>query len=467
MQRHKRARFFIDPPVVNPVVAPVMATQQIETEAETNTRDEIQDEASVHDRDDTPQLSSNTLSYETDRFIASRTSTISGASTQQILSAKFEGSFNGQFPSPYTQALCQACFDAPYEGLYSASSRGLNLRLQKECYTRTPRKKALTVGRSLDLPNLVVDFYFNLLAWGPFKVYFALSSKLYSTNPISGVINCIDRGSAGHSSSAIACDERRVITASSGGYVQLYDINSEKRVAAFSTSEEYTCLVSDGRSGFMMLSRKDKYLSHYDYRANSFNKLFLCTGGLPVGMSFNNDKTALAMTIGDTPSDRDLVNIYDIKNLSGPRMTLIGHNGISKALAFSPFEQHKLITSGGITDKKIMLWDINSGKVLDSVQGSSQITGVHWVDNYSFIATEGFPENGVSFWSIKDNKISLIECHKKHSDRILYTAQNPKDITQFITSSAAEDLRFWSAKIKKETVRSIVVPSFDGSPLIR
>ncbi|NJL11066.1 MAG: hypothetical protein HC908_15310 [Calothrix sp. SM1_7_51] len=88
---------------------------------------------------------------------------------------------------------------------------------------------------------------------------------------------------------------------------------------------------------------------------------------------------------------------------------LCGHDYWIPSVAFSP--DSKILASGG-NDKKIKLWDVNSGTCLKTLQGHS-----HWVDSVAFSAdgqtlVSGSWDETIKLWNVETG-----ECLKTLKDR--------------------------------------------------
>lgn len=74
-------------------------------------------------------------------------------------------------------------------------------------------------------------------------------------------------------------------------------------------------------------------------------------------------------------SNDDLAIVWDI-NMSKPRFNLSGHKGAVKALSWCPWQRNLLITGGGTSDKTMRMWNIETGKCINTLNTDSQVCSI-------------------------------------------------------------------------------------------
>ena len=131
-------------------------------------------------------------------------------------------------------------------------------------------------------------------------------------------------------------------------------------------------------------------------------------------------------------------------------MTL-AHPAPTKALLFPRNRPDVLISGGGTNDKQIRQWNLTDGEVDKQIDAQNQITNLHSISRTRFFATEGFTSHRVSCWREDEFKLERTTVSTPGQFRVLYSAQNPKNVSQIVTVSPREKLCFWSAKNKKTT----------------
>lgn len=76
-------------------------------------------------------------------------------------------------------------------------------------------------------------------------------------------------------------------------------------------------------------------------------------------------------------SNDNMAFIWDL-NSGKVRQSLRGHKAAVKALAWCPWQRNLLATGGGTIDKTMKFWNIDTGKCIDSVNTKSQVCSIIW-----------------------------------------------------------------------------------------
>lgn len=79
-------------------------------------------------------------------------------------------------------------------------------------------------------------------------------------------------------------------------------------------------------------------------------------------------------------SNDNLAMIWDI-TAAKMRYQLQGHKAAVKALAWCPWQRNLLATGGGSSDKTMKFWNIETGKLINSVNTQSQVCSLVWNKN--------------------------------------------------------------------------------------
>jgi cell division cycle protein 20 (cofactor of APC complex) len=69
--------------------------------------------------------------------------------------------------------------------------------------------------------------------------------------------------------------------------------------------------------------------------------------------------------------------IWDI-NAGRMRYQLLGHKAAVKALAWCPWQRNLLATGGGTSDQTMRFWNIETGKLINTVNTDSQVCSLIW-----------------------------------------------------------------------------------------
>jgi len=76
-------------------------------------------------------------------------------------------------------------------------------------------------------------------------------------------------------------------------------------------------------------------------------------------------------------SNDNLAFIWDLSKGTA-RYKLEGHKAAVKALAWCPWQRNLLATGGGTSDQSMKFWNIESGKLINSVDVKSQVCSLIW-----------------------------------------------------------------------------------------
>jgi WD40 repeat protein len=128
-----------------------------------------------------------------------------------------------------------------------------------------------------------------------------------------------------------------------------------------------------------------------------------------------------------------------------------GHQGTIWTIDFSP--DGKTIVSGG-EDKMVKLWDIESGKLLHTMNGHSlTIWNIKFSPDGSKIASGSFDET-LKIWESQSG--DLLHTLTGHSQAIVSLAFSP-DNTLLVSTSDDKTLKLWDTQTWK-LIRTIKVP---------
>ena len=112
-----------------------------------------------------------------------------------------------------------------------------------------------------------------------------------------------------------------------------------------------------------------------------------------------------------------------------------------KALAFCPWNHNLLATGGGSGDRKIRMYNVGIGGIINEIDTESQVCSLIWNPfEKELLSSHGFSKNQLSIWKYP----SLQRTHDLtgHTSRVLHTTLSPNG--QIVCSAAADEtLRFW------------------------
>lgn len=324
---------------------------------------------------------------------------------------------------------------------------------------KNTRKIHAAPTRILDAPELVDDYYLNLISWGKDNVLaVALGQNVYLWNAATGDIHHLLNltGQEDFVTSVrwaeMSGHTNYLAVGTNDGPVQIWDTSAMKKVR---TLGGHTARVGSLAWNQHVLSSggRDSIIVQHDVRsANHVISNYIGHTQEVCGLEWNEDGTSLAsggnenyLCIWDATmsSRRSSNNRGDMTSTSreSPRLTLTQHQAAVKALAWCPFHRGQLASGGGTADRTIKFWNSNSGAVLNSVDTGSQVCSLLWSKhNKELCSSHGFSENQLILWRYPN--MTKIQEFKGHTARVLHMEQSP-DGASVVSAAADETLRFW------------------------
>lgn len=299
--------------------------------------------------------------------------------------------------------------------------------------------------RILDAPDLLDDYYLNLLSWGATDVLaVALGQSVYLWNAGSGdITELLTLGGEDYVSSvAWTKSGTHLAVGTATGATQFWDTAActqlrtmnghSARVGALAWNEH---VVTSGSH--------DTTAIHHDLRAQRHAVGTLRGHTQEVcGLSWSPDGSTLA-----SGSNDNTCCVWDASvgqgrfSTAAPRFTLTDHQAAVKALAWCPFERNTLASGGGTVDRCIKTWNTQTGALLNSVDTGSQVLSLLWsTTEKELLSSHGFAENQLCLWKypsmVKTKELS------GHTSRVLHMAASPDGRT-VVSGAGDETLRFW------------------------
>ena len=159
----------------------------------------------------------------------------------------------------------------------------------------------------------------------------------------------------------------------SSGKTELYDVDTNRLIR---TIRGHTGRVSSSAFTYGMLftGSKDTKIIGHDYRSFSSGSMKL-VGHRGEVCGLKHDACGLASGSNDNSA-----LIWDLT--SGKcRYQLQGHRAAVKALAWCPWQRNLLATGGGTSDQTMRFWNIETGKLINTVNTNSQVCSLIWNKN--------------------------------------------------------------------------------------
>ena len=243
------------------------------------------------------------------------------------------------------------------EGRESASCSDLPNRV------RTIRKLP---NRVLDAPELLDDYYLNLLDWSALNVVaVALGPAVYLYNTSSCETSKLcDLGESDLVSSIkFAEDGNRIAVGTFTGQLRVFDTAYEKETMTFNghTDRVGVCAWSPANlaGGDVLCSgSRDRTILKRDLRQRG--DIFEILQGHReevCGLAWAPDGSRLASGANDNK-----VLLWSAKPFTKPVQQLAGHRAAVKALAWSPHTHGLLASGGGTSDRSIRFWNTLTGE---------------------------------------------------------------------------------------------------------
>ncbi|CAM9462139.1 unnamed protein product, partial [Scytosiphon promiscuus] len=288
--------------------------------------------------------------------------------------------------------------------------------------------------RILDAPDLVDDYYLNLISWGHNNVLaVALGQAVYLWNAATGSIEHLltlpDQNDFVTSVEWMGRDGGDFLgVGTNHSAVQLWDASKLRQVRTMSGHSARVGTLAWKRHVLSSGSRDSTIIQH-DVRMPN-HKMATFTGHEQEVSDWSPDGSTLASGGNEN-------------FLCLPRRTLVQHQAAVKALAWCPSQRHLLASGGGTADqiRTNSFWNTANGSMLNSVDTGSQVCSLQWSQhNKELVSSHGFSENQLCLW--KYPSMLKIKEFRGHTSRVLHMDTSP-DGSTVVSAAADETLRFW------------------------
>lgn len=313
------------------------------------------------------------------------------------------------------------------------------------------RKLSTQPERVLDAPNMVDDFYLNLISWSSQNIVaVALSESTYIWRADTGSVTHLGDApdSTFVSSVSFSADGSFLAIGNSAGAVELWDVEAGTKLRSMSGHQAQ--IPSLSWNGHIVSSGcGDGSIWHHDVRV-ARHKIAELLGhqGEVCGLTWRADGEYLASGGND-----NLVNIWDSRlndslTSSEPdirhsaKFSKRNHSAAVKALAWCPWQTNLLASGGGTSDAMIHIWNCNTGARLHSLGAAAQVTSLHFAPHKKeILSTHGYPDNSIMVHAYP-SLTKVGEIKEAHDARVLFSCVGPAgDLV--LTGAGDENLKFW------------------------
>ncbi|XP_071709880.1 cell division cycle 20.2, cofactor of APC complex-like [Rutidosis leptorrhynchoides] len=324
-----------------------------------------------------------------------------------------------------------------------------------------------TSERTLDAPDIVDDFYLNLLDWGSKNVLaIALGNTVYlwdATDGNTSELVTIDHESGPVTSVKWAPDGNHISVGLNNSDVQLWDSTSNRLLRTLRGGHQFRVGAMDWNNHILTTGGMDGRIVNNDVRIRShIVETYSGHHQEVCGLKWSASGQQLASGGND-----NLVHIWDrsMASVNGPTQylhRLEDHIAAVKALAWCPFQANLLATGGGGGDKCIKFWNTHTGACLNSVDTGSQVCALLWNKNErELLSSHGFTQNQLTLWKYP-SMVKMAEL-TGHTSRVLFMAQSPDGCT--VASAAGDEtLRFWNVFGQPEVAAAKAAPKANPEP---
>ncbi|EGG14339.1 WD40 repeat-containing protein [Cavenderia fasciculata] len=309
--------------------------------------------------------------------------------------------------------------------------------------------------RILDAPDIVDDYYLNLLDWSSQNVIaIPLGKTVYLWNATTSDIKSLFtvEGQDDYITSLQwTKDGQHLAVGTNSCVVQLWDVEQQKKLREMRGHAGRVGALS-WNNYILSSGSADTNIFNHDVRIQNHHVSTLSGHTQEVcGLKWSHDGTQLASGGND-----NIVNVWDVNNDAGfetPKFTFEQHTAAVRAIAWCPWEQNLLATGGGAADRTIRFWNTQTGACVNSIDTMSQVCSIQWSTHHKeLVSSHGFSQNQLCVW--KYPTMAKVAELTGHTSRALHTAISPDGET-IVSASADETLRFWRIFEKESKIPSV------------
>lgn len=382
---------------------------------------------------------------EADRFIPNRSSTFTNYPDYHF------GSNDWDDERPYVEQKSLLFERVVKEQIFGKTTKVLQygpITEVSDCMTTIvlPRRVLRDLpdlpDRILDAPDIIDDYYLNLLSWSCDNILaVALGPTVYLWNAVTGDIDelmNLPNDDDYVSSVKWAQQGQYIAIGTSGGSVHIWDADAKKRLRDMPGHSERVSSLSWNRQIVSSGARDYTIVNHEVSMVNPIVSIINGHEGEVCSLAWNRDGKLLA-----SGSNDNNFHVRDIRHLLGdPLMKCTEHKAAVKGLAWKPDATGILASGGGTADRTVKIWNCDTGAKLGEMDTGSQVCGILWSQHYptEILTSHGYSYNQLCLWNV--NTLEKLKEFRGHSARVLYMDINP-DGTTVVSGAGDETLRFW------------------------
>ncbi|KAM7493799.1 hypothetical protein LguiB_028408 [Lonicera macranthoides] len=302
--------------------------------------------------------------------------------------------------------------------------------------------------RTLDAPELLDDFYLNLLDWGGSNILaIALGNAVYLWDASDGSISellAIGDEMGPVTSVRWSPDARHLAVGLNNSHVQLWDSVTSRLLRTLREGHRSRVGSLDWNNHILTTGGMDSLIINNDVRIRSHTVSTYRGHNQEVcGLKWSTSGQQLASGGND-----NLLYIWNLSMNSNRSSAnqwvhrLEDHRAAVKALSWCPFQSDLLASGGGLGDHCIKFWNTHNGVCLNSVNTGSQVCCLLWNKHErEILSSHGFADNQLTLWKYP-SMVKIAELYG-HTSRVLYMSQSPDGYT--VASAASDEtLRIWN-----------------------
>ena len=302
------------------------------------------------------------------------------------------------------------------------------------------RRVARIPYKVLDAPQLVDDFYLNLMDWSSLNVLaVGLGSSVYLWNAVTSKVSKLCDLGGDDLVTSVGWSQRgnHLAIGTNRGEVQIWDPVSEKRLRTMTGHQARIGALA--WNGYLLAtgSRDHTILMHDVRVADHVTEKLAGHRQEVCGLKWSLDDSQLASGGNDNK-----LMIWSAANLRSPAIKFSEHQAAVKAIAWSPHQNGLLVSGGGTADRCIKFWNTLNSTCVNSIDTGSQVCNLGWSRNCNeIVSTHGYSLNQIIVW--KYPSMTKVATLTGHTFRVLYLASSP-DGQNIVTGAGDETLRFWN-----------------------